>query len=216
MCNNSTYLNVEFTNYIDVDSINTIVECGSRDCLDAIEMNKYYKPEIIYSFECNPESIPVCLKNIEDIKNIYLIPKAVYNENKIVVFYATDMEKSIDKNIGASSLLKNKDTTGDFIQKIVLVEATRLDTFMEEEEISCIDLLCMDLQGTEHIAIEGLGDRVKDVKYVISEVSKKSYYFGDMLFDDFKEFMRGKGFRVIAKDKSYTGNALFKNVNYEY
>lgn len=204
---NSTYLQPVFTNKIDKNKIHTIVECGSRDCLDAIELNKYYHPDMIYSFECNPESIPVCKENIEGIGNIKLIEKAVYNENGIVDFYPTDMKRSIDKNIGASSLLWHRDNKNEFFQKKIQVESIRLDSFIIWNGIADIDLLCMDLQGAEHIAIESLGERLSDVNYIIMEVSFVSHYEGDMLRGDMRRFMNTRGFDTI---RYYSGNILFK------
>jgi len=62
---NSDYLYEGFTRLIDKRSIHTIIECGSRDGLDTIALEEFFNPDVIYSFECNPESIPVCLGNIE-------------------------------------------------------------------------------------------------------------------------------------------------------
>jgi FkbM family methyltransferase len=198
-------------------SVKTIVECGSRDCLDAIELNNYYHPEIIYSFECNPESISVCEDNIKDIQNIKLMKYAVYDKNGVVDFYATDMVKSSDKNIGASSLLFHRDNKESFIQKKIQVESIRLDTFMEQENIKEVDLLCMDLQGAEHLAIKGAGNKIKNVKFIISEVSFSSYYHGDVPYRMIIGLLRDKGFEVLDCDTRRItnggfGNMLFKNV----
>lgn len=206
----SVYILERFSNLM-YGQLHVIVECGSRDCLDAIQMEGYYTPDIIYSFECNPESIPVCESNIRIFDNIKLIPKAVYNEDTMVKFYSVDMERSVDKNIGASSLLKLRDRSGGILQNEIEVEGIRLDTFMKQEGIKKIDLLCMDLQGAEHIAIEGLGDKLKYVHYIISEVSSLSFYHGDMLEVNFIKFMKDRGFKAI---KRYKGNVLFKNLEW--
>jgi len=203
----SSYLHKNFVKWIDKDSIKTIVECGSRDCFDAIALNEFYNPDIIYSFECNPESFLVCKKNIRGIDNIRLINKAVYNHDCPVVFYATDMDKSIDKNIGASSLLWHRDNENEFFQKEITVEGMRLDTFMENYNVENIDLLCMDLQGTEHIAIDSLGERIKDIKYIITEVTIRSHYKGDMLRGEMRRLLHSKGFRY--RDY-FSGNILFE------
>lgn len=203
----TTYLHSSFVKSIDRTSIRTIVECGSRDCLDAIALNKFYKPRKIYSFECNPESIPVCERNIKRIPNIVLIPKAVCDVDGDVSFYATDMENSVDRNIGASSLLIHHERNKNgFVQKKELVRGIRLDTFMHSLQISQIDLLCMDLQGAEYIAIQGLGERIRDVRYIISEVALNRSYIGEMNFGDFTRFLKEKGFELkirIGADALY-------------
>jgi FkbM family methyltransferase len=210
---NSTYTNPQFSRHI-TDKINTIIECGSRDCLDAIEMLNFYNPKNIYSFECNPDSIKVCELNIKDYESITLIKKAVSNINGNITFYATDMEKSKDKNIGASSALYHLDNKDNFIQKEISVPAIRLDKFMGDNNINEVDLLCFDLQGYERFAIEGIGDSIKKVKYIISEVSFKSFYNNDQLFEDYVNLLSTKGFQLI-ETISYGsfGDSLFKNIN---
>jgi len=207
-----------WTDNIDKTSIKVIVECGSRDCLDAIKLQEYYNVNTVYSFECNPESILVCEENIKNKENIKLIPLAVYNENKEVEFCPTDMDKSIDKNIGASSLLWHRDQV-EYIQKKILVKGIRLDTFMKEENINKIDLLCMDLQGAEYLALEGLGERIHDVHYLITEISFQSYYQGDMLMPELTKMLDSKGFKMIYCDGEVGslvgwGNALFENIDF--
>jgi FkbM family methyltransferase len=209
----SPYLSKIFVKNIDANSIKTIVECGSRDCLDAKQLNRYYNPERIYAFECNPESMPICRFNVINTK-IQIIQKAVCDKDEMVIFYPTDMEMSNDKNIGASSLLWHRDQD-QYIQKKIIVQGIRLDSFMDAESIDKIDLLCFDLQGAEHLAIEGLGKRIKDVHYIISEVSYKSFYHNDVLFTDFEKILIGKGFRRVA-DQPYGefGDCLFINENF--
>lgn len=196
----STYLQSEFRSRIDRQSIRTIVECGSRDCLDALALKTFYSPEQVFAFECNPESIVVCEANL--VPGITLVPKAVSNYTGVADFYATDMDLSKDKNIGASSLLVHCELgTKEYIQKKIQVECIRLDEFMASENIDTIDLLCMDLQGAEPLALEGLGERIKDVRYIIAETSKRHFYQGDMLVNDFTNLLNKKGFMlVVAKD----------------
>lgn len=209
----STYTNNIFTKHIN-EKIKVIFECGSRDCLDAIEMKNYYKPEIIYSFECNPDSIIVCKNNIKNHDNIILVDKAVGDKNAQIDFYKTDMEKSIDKNIGASSVLYHRDNKNEFFQEKIIVDSIRLDDFMFNNNIEYIDLLCLDLQGYEKNAILGLGDKVKNVKYIISEISYRSYYHGDVLFNDYNELLKELGFELVEQiSYGNFGDALFKNKN---
>lgn len=207
------YTDPQFTKFIN-SKIDIIFECGSRDCIDAIEMKKYYNPSQIYAFECNPESVIICKDNIKNHQNINLINKAVSNLNGKIKFYATDMEKSFDKNIGASSALFHRDNQKEFIQKEIQVESIRLEDFMLENKIEKIDLLCLDLQGYEKTALEGLGNSIKKVNYIISEVSFSSFYHGDILFEEYKDFLKLNGFN-LTHTISYGGfgDALFTNNN---
>lgn len=207
----STYLDNSFIKHIK-KNIDIIIECGSRDCLDAIKMLEYFNPEKIYSFECNPESINNCLNNIKNYPEIELIPKAVSNINGCIDFYITDMDKSIDKNIGASSALYHLDNKTTFFQKKINVESTTLDTFIEEKKIDKINLLCLDLQGYEKIAIEGLSNNIDKVDYIISEISFQSYYINDTLFIDYNKYLNELGFELLETlNYGGFGDALYKN-----
>jgi len=202
---NSDYLYEGFTRLIDKRSIHTIIECGSRDGLDTIALEEFFNPDVIYSFECNPESIPVCLGNIEGHEKILFSNMAVTNIDGRVKFYPTDMRKSPDKNIGASSLFRH---TRGLVQKEIEVGAVRLDTFMQLQNINHIDLLCMDLQGAEPLAIEGLGERIKDVAYIITEVCDKIFYEGEVPFQQFNDTLEKLGFECLCKKGI---NALYKH-----
>jgi len=202
---NSDYLYEGFTRLIDKRSIHTIIECGSRDGLDTIALEEFFNPDVIYSFECNPESIPVCLGNIEGHEKILFSNMAVTNIDGRVKFYPTDMRKSPDKNIGASSLFRH---TRGLVQKEIEVEAVRLDTFMQLQNINHIDLLCMDLQGAEPLAVEGLGERIKDVAYIITEVCDKIFYEGEVPFQQFNDTLEKLGFECLCKKGI---NALYKH-----
>lgn len=206
----SPYLAKAFTDKIDRETVKTIIECGARDCLDTLQLLEYYRPDDIFAFECNPESIPICEKNIQDTK-IQLIKLAVCDTCGMVDFYPTDMEASNDKNIGASSLLFHRDQD-QYIQKKVLVQGITLKAFMGLPGFTKIDLLCMDLQGAEYNAIIGLAERYKDVRYIISEVNYKSFYHNDMLAKDFEIMLKWRGFSKAA-EVSYGdfGDALFIN-----
>lgn len=207
----------KFLDYIDKE-IKIIVECGSRDCLDAIEMLKVYNPDIIYSFECNPESVEACKQNIANYPKIKLVDKAVSDKDGEITFYATDMEKSLDKNIGASSALIHKGGQKDFIQKEITVPSITLDTFFNENNLKEIDLLCLDLQGYEQVALIGFLKNIHKVKYIISEVSFQDYYYGNVLFDEYVKFLQDLNFVMITVDpiehllqRHAFGDALFIN-----
>lgn len=210
----SSYTQELFTKHIKHE-IKTIIECGSRDCLDAIEMLKFYKADTIYSFECNPESIIICKENIKNYNNIKLIEYGVYDEETDdVTFFATDMEKSLDKNIGASSMLFHRDNEIEFIQKEIKIKTTTLDNFFMKNNINNIDLLCLDLQGVELNALKGCINNLNKVKYIITEISHRSYYHNDILFTEVDSFLEKNGFKLLElSDITGFGDALYVNKN---
>jgi hypothetical protein len=66
----------------------------------------------------------------------------------------------------------------------------------------------MDLQGAEPLAIEGLGERIKDVAYIITEVCDKIFYEGEVPFQQFNDTLEKLGFECLCKKGI---NALYKH-----
>jgi FkbM family methyltransferase len=161
---------LEFVNHINKNKINIIFELGSRDLIDSIKLVDYFDNSSIYAFECNPDCLNECNKRLNELdeeykKKINLIDKAVSIVDGYINFYPIDLSKY--NNMGSSSLLKIDFSSRDKndpdynlknIQKEILIEGIRLDTFINKNNINNIDLLCIDLQGYELNALKSLGD----------------------------------------------------------
>jgi FkbM family methyltransferase len=200
-----SYFDEIFTNNIKKDEIKTIFELGSMHLQDGIKLHKIYNCPV-YSFECNPEGIELCKQNLTkespDVQsNIHLIEMAVCEKDEDITFYPFDISQY--NNIGCSSLLKidfsqrtsdDPDYNRPNPQKEITVKGTRLDTFMNEKGIEEVDMLCIDLQGYELNALKGMGEKLKLVKYIITECSIKNTYSGGTNFEELNLFLNEMGF----------------------
>jgi FkbM family methyltransferase len=223
----STYL--QFANFIETNNIKTIFEIGSRDLLDSIQLARFYDQSKVYAFECNPDGINECRKNIsliDDItkSRITLVEKAVHSENDKVKFYPFDVLKY--DNIGASSMFKIDfsarppheedikwgEYEPGFVQKEIEVDGVRLDTFCEQNNLNSIDIICMDLQGYELEALKSSGEMLKKVRYIITETSFISTYLGGANFEELNSFLEKFGFVYLISDK--TGRNLPSNQHF--
>ena len=86
-------------------------------------------------------------------------------------------------------------------QKEITVPGIRLDTFISENNITDIDLLCIDLQGYELNALKSLGNNLDNVKYIITECSIKNTYIGGCSFKELYSYLRNYGFEYITSNK---------------
>ena len=177
-----------FLDKIDSNQIKTIFELGSCNLIDAIKLLNHFQSSKIYSFECNNDCLIECYKNLNNLeeekkKRLVLIDKAVSINNGDVIFYPFDLKKY--NNMGASSMLlidfslrdiKDHDYNKKNPQTKIIVDGVRLDTFIDENHIDNIDLLCIDLQGYELNAIKSLGNHLHKIKYIITECSIVSTY----------------------------------------
>jgi FkbM family methyltransferase len=204
-----SYLEPIFLENIDKTCVQTIFELGSRDLLDAHKLEGYYSCPV-YAFECNPDCLEICdsVANTFENKNIHLVQKAVSLTDGPISFYQFDTTKY--DNMGASSMFKinfnNRDKDDpDYKrpspQTEIVVEGTRLDTFMGENRIDQVDMLCIDLQGYELAAIQSLGTRLKDVKYIITECSIQSTYDGGTTFVELEDYLINAGFKYVCSNR---------------
>jgi FkbM family methyltransferase len=203
----------DFINKINKSEIKIIFELGSRDLIDAIKLLNYYNCKV-YAFECNPDCLIECKKNLLNLhhntqEKICLIDKAVsLIDNDEVLFYPFDLSKY--NNMGSSSMLKidfsmrNKDDPDynrENPQKEIKVKGIRLDTFMSENDIKYIDLLCIDLQGYELNAIKSLGTQLHHVKYIITECSIVNTYSGGSSFIDLNNYLNNNNFTYSSSNR---------------
>jgi len=207
-----SYFNDLFIENINKKNIKTIFELGSRDLIDTIRLYQYFEPLYIYAFECNPDCLIECEKNYNlltpaEKQNIILIKKAISDVDGDVKFYPFDTAKY--NNIGASSMLKidfslrlnnDPDFNKPNPQKEIIVNGTRLDTFMKQNNISSIDLLCIDLQGYELNALKSLGNELNKVKYIITECSIKNTYTNGATFIELNDYLKQFNFKYICSN----------------
>ncbi len=125
-----------------------------------------------------------------------------------IIFYPFDTTKY--NNMGASSMLKidfslRTSTDPDYNipnpQKEIIVNGIRLDTFIAQNNISSIDLLCIDLQGYELNALKSLGTSLNKVKYIITECSIKNTYINGATFFELNEYLKQFNFKYVCSNK---------------
>jgi FkbM family methyltransferase len=76
------------------------------------------------------------------------------------------------------------------------VTTTRLDTLFEDMPLEC-DLLNMDLQGAELMALKSLGNRLDEFKWLYLEVNTAHVYVGCPLVGEIDDYVRQFGFRRV-------------------
>lgn len=197
-----------------------IFDVGSRDCEQSIEFYNAFPNAKIYAFECNPNTLNICRKNIENYSDrITLIEGAVADYDGEITFYPIDKNKTIttwkDGNPGASSLFKSNGSypIEHYVQYEIKTNCHRLDTVMKLYNIPRVDLIWMDLQGAELIALKGLGDFIKTTKYVYTEAFHTPIYTGQAIFKDINNFMIENNMKIIS---NVSFSSWFEDIIYEH
>jgi FkbM family methyltransferase len=191
-------------------SVGSIVEVGGRDALDAIRLSEYFQCTVV-SFEPNPDQFAICSDNLSNSGNkfVELRPEALSNENSLIDFFAVDASKY--ENTGASSFFEidfsnrgkeDPDSNRTSIQIPIKIQAMRWDSLA----LTSPELLVMDCEGAELLVLEGFGQTLQDVHYVVLEVSQVAIGSGACTFREVNSFLKGNNFKFFASSlygKSY-------------
>jgi len=212
----------EFAKYIENKNEALIIfDIGSRDCAQSIEFYKQFPNSKIYAFECNPNTLGICKKNIEPYGNrITLIEGAVCDYDGNIKFFPINQEKTItswtDGNPGASSLFKSsgKYEIETYVQDEIATPCHRLDSIMDKYGISNVDILWMDLQGAELLALKGLGNYLQNVKYIHTEACNIEIYTNQSLFPEIHSYLSNFFCFDLLNNvdtNNFFGDAIYKN-----
>lgn len=190
--------------------IKTIVELGCNKFQYTYDILNQYNPDALYAFEAHPLTSQYCEANIKDSR-LHFISKAVCDYDGQIQFYGfgnTD-------DTGCSSVFERIHRKEEQ-QKPVVVDCVRLDTFLQQNMISKIDLLCMDIQGSELMALKSLGSFLSDVSYIMLEMPQhgKFMHKDAPTRDDFLQFFSTNGFKIVESiwENDWEDNVLVQKV----
>jgi FkbM family methyltransferase len=175
--------------YIDFNDIKTILDIGSRDGYQSVEFRTWFPESKIFAFEGNPSQFNL-ISEITSGYDVDIIMKSVGNFNGKTKFYISP------NNIGASSLLKINDhkRSSEWPQKEIEVDIIRLDDWAKKNNVNEIDILWMDVQGVEKMVLEGLGEYLKNVKAICTEIEVEHMYHNSTLKTELDDFLLKENF----------------------
>lgn len=185
---------------VDFNTFGTVFDIGSRDASQALQLADLFPDAEVVAIECNPATLEACRRNVARNPRLRLVAKAINSYTGRCPFHPTDPERTLtswaDGNPGASSLFV---ATGDYpietyVQNTIEVDCVRLDDLCAMLGIGTIDLIWMDLQGAELLALESAGQLLDRVRYIYTEVSHRPIYRGQCLFPDVEAFLTARGF----------------------
>jgi len=187
-----------------------IVEIGARDCTETLAFHSYFPLSPIYTFECNPDTLPLCRTRIKNIPFIHLTEKAVTDSVGYLSFFKIKKE-SDEWNPGGSSLFTFE--KNNLPQEKIEVETTTLAHEMKEKNIPHIDMLWMDIQGAELSVLKGSPEILPEISLIHTEVEFFTLYKNQPLFKDIKQYLNSQGFKLLTFTSmgKYSGDAVFIN-----
>jgi len=147
--------------------------------------------------EANPEVFERLQLRIAEFPNVQAVNCAASDRNGTVNLHVTSMDQS-------SSILPLKRHAEIYptIQEThqVTVESKTLDTLLQELELAPADfnIINIDIQGAELLALQGATNLLKYVEAINTEVNYEELYEGCALIDQLDEFLENYGFDRAA------------------
>ena len=214
-------------------NIDTVFEIGANIGQDSGVIYSHFTPSTFIMFEPNINVHSSIKSNIEvHTKNYTLVDKAALDVDDVdIKFYLCK------SNSGASSILGKvqpefcniADAESGFTQaqkqqrldvycndidwEPITVKTIRLDTYCTDNNISNIDLICMDVEGVGLKVLKGLGDMIHKVKYIICECDYGYTRKNEDTFAMIHEFLVQNGFKIIENkfQVSILSDCLWEN-----
>lgn len=193
-------------------------DVGANHGTDSIHIAVYDPNSIVYAFEPTPILFDYLTNKTKDMPNYHVIKKAVSNYNGKANFNIAGQS-----DWGCSSLLNFSEKSKtewvgrtDFnVTEVIEVDVIRLDDFITENNITNIDYLHVDTQGSGLNVLLGLGDKISIVKNGKIEAATKNdiLYEGQNLLKDCVDFLDSNNFEIT---NIWENDAHGNEVNVEF
>lgn len=159
--------------------------------------------------EANADLFPKLMENITKFPNPVAYNFAAGDENKKVTLH-------ISNNAGQSSSVLELGTHKVAHPDVHYVSDKEVDMFRIDHalgngEIEGCDFLNLDIQGAEGMALRGMGNLLRQFKWIYIEVSKNEVYKGCMILGDMDMFMTANGFRRV---ELFNNGGFFDRLNW--
>ena len=168
---------------------------------DTIEEFKFSFPEAyIHAFEPFDESFSILKNRFQKTDGLFLNNLAVGNRS------LSNANMYITQNKGSSSLLQPDKDANEFwegnplsIQKAVKVETTTIDSYCQKYNIKRIDILKIDVQGSELKVLQGAKRILKErrVKLIFTEISIAPNYKEQSEIDEVIKLLRENKYKIF-------------------
>jgi FkbM family methyltransferase len=174
----------------------TILDVGAYHGDIAFAYRKIFPESIIYCFEPFPQSFSILQNKTSSTDKIFPINKGLGEFSGKIQF---NSNKSAATNSILGTLEEGKKTWRPGLLdtvEIIEIELDTLDNFVSTSGISKIDILKLDVQGSEYMVLNGARDSLDKgmIRMIYSEIITTPTYEGQKYLDEFMLQLRSYGF----------------------
>lgn len=226
-------------NKINVDEILTVLDIGSMDGWETINLSRVFHDAHVHCFEPVPYNYAVCERQLSQLiaegRKISLHRLALNDVTGPMTFHAIDEDaaahaplwKQIGTEAGRGKVNRGMGSKYELIdpdmwpwehnkQMPITVPGYTLTDWAAENSVDRIDGIWMDVQGAELDVLRGISPKLfSKLQFIITEAGIKPYYHGQCLKEDMDRLLAAHGFiewepaRQIAHE--YEANVIYLN-----
>lgn len=166
------------------NKVSIIFDVGANIGLTVAEYKRFFPKATIYGFEPSEDSFTQLLENCKKLESIYLYKLAISDQTGEHEFYINEFCMS-------NSLLKVSSQSDKYVDSNLTrnlgstkVKTITLDEFCQQQSITRINILKMDIQGGELNALKGSVNLLKEqsidliyTEVLFAELYKNQGYF---------------------------------------
>ena len=166
-----------------------ILEAGSYDGHDTACLSSVFPKGTIHAFEPLPEYYDMLVKRLKNCKNVKLYPYALNTFTGTTTFFYNF------NNPGSSSLLPSTIEFQDsYTDNPITVQCITLEDWFLTNNINHIDLLWLDMEGAEHMALSSYEQLFDTVSCIIIEINYLELRKGMSMNFQMEELFNKHGF----------------------
>lgn len=172
-----------------VKLVKTVFDIGANHGDTVEKYVNLYPDASIFAFEPSPSVFSRLNKRFKKINNVTCVQIAIADKDDSFTFYT-------NHNPDTNSLLKSQKTGLNSDTQVanvgnIMVQATSIDLFCQKYEIKQIDILKIDIQGGELMALKGASEMLKNkaIKLIYTESYFKKQYVNQPLFHDISLYL---------------------------
>lgn len=196
--------------YLTGDPI--IVEAGAFDGADTLRLASLWPAGTVHAFEPVPEAFATVLDRTRDLPHVHCYEMALAAGTGSSVMHVsagnTGGGSSSSSLLAPTEHLKLLPEIG--FERTVEVRTMTLDDWAEQNDVSAVDFMWLDMQGVELDVLRASPRMLSTATTVVMEVSRRELYAGCARYAEVKAWMRGEGFDpVIDRVSMHWGNMMF-------
>ncbi|MGK7921625.1 MAG: FkbM family methyltransferase, partial [Trichodesmium sp.] len=173
-----------------------VIHIGAYEGKEVAEYQSMGVEKILF-IEANPVVFERLQTNVEEYPNVTAVNCAINNIDGTVTMYLT----SLDRRSSILPLKRIKEHYTNIKEtNTIKVKSRRLDTLLQELELnpSEFNIINIDIQGAELLALEGATNLLQYIDAINTEVNYEELYEGCALIEEIDDFLQKKGLEKVA------------------